>query len=107
DPQAARRAAKLEMGSIDSVKDAVDDVRTGRFVEQIAREVRFAGRMLRRSPSLAVGVVLTLALGVGANTAIFSIVRAMLIAPLPFREPSRLVFVWADLSVAGYPRAPL
>jgi predicted permease len=54
-----------------------------------------------------VAALLTLALGVGANTAIFSVAHALLVEPLPFRDPSRLVFVWADQSTEGYPRAPL
>jgi len=70
-------------------------------------DVRFAWRGLRRSPGFAAVAIVTLALGIGANTAIFSVVRAMLIAPLPFRDSSRLVFVWADMTTSGYPRAPL
>ena len=60
-----------------------------------------------RAPGVSLVIIATLALGIGANTAIFSIVNAMLIAPLPFRDSSRLVFVWSDLTDAGYPRAPL
>ena len=70
-------------------------------------DVRFAWRGLRRSPGFAAVAIVTLALGIGANTAIFSVVRAMLLSPLPFRDSSRLVFVWADMTTSGYPRAPL
>jgi putative ABC transport system permease protein len=70
-------------------------------------DVTYALRALRRFPAFSAVAILTLALGIGANTAIFSVVHAMLIAPLPFRDPAQLVFVWCDLSAAGYPRAPL
>jgi len=71
------------------------------------QSVKYALRGLRRSPAFAAVTILTLALGIGANTAIFSVVHATLIAPLPYRDPSELVFVWCDLSASGYPRAPL
>ena len=106
DPAAARRQALREIGGIERVKDAVRDQRAGQAVESTLRDVRFAWRGLRRAPGFTVAI-LTLALGIGANTAIFSVVRAMLIAPLPFRDPSQLVFVWADMTASGYPRAPL
>ena len=96
-PEAARREALIEFGGVENVKDAVRDVSRWHLVESIWRDVRFAWRGLRRSPGFAAVAILTLALGIGANTAIFSVVRAMLIAPLPFRDPSQLVFVWADL----------
>ena len=70
-------------------------------------DIAHAWRGLRASPGFMVAALLTLALGVGANTAIFSVTDALLVQPLPFRDPSRLVFVWADQSAEGYPRAPL
>ena len=107
DPIAARRQAVMEAGGIDRVKEDVRDVRIGRLAEETLRDISYAWRMLRKSPGFATAAILTLALGVGANTAIFSVVHALLIAPLPYADPSRLVFVWADQTSEGYPRAPL
>src|SRR4051794_8246 len=107
DPAAARRKALIEFGGVECVKDAVRDAGRWHWLDSTWRDVRFAWRGLRRAPGFTVVAVLTLALGIGANTAIISVVRAMLIAPLPFRDPSQLVFIWADMTVAGYPRAPL
>src|SRR5262245_32342708 len=70
-------------------------------------DIGHAWRGLRSAPGFTVAALLTLALGVGANTAIFSVTHALLVEPLPFRDASRLVFVWADQSAEGYPRAPL
>jgi predicted permease len=107
DPASARRQALLEIGGLDQVKEEVRDVRIGRFIEEALRDVSYAWRMLRKAPGFTVAAVTTLALGVGANAAIFSVVHALLIAPLPYAKPERLVFVWADQSSEGYPRAPL
>ena len=94
DPERARREALIEFGGVENVKDSVRDVSRWHLVESIWRDLRFAWRGLRRAPGFAAVAILTLALGIGANTAIFSVVRAMLITPLPFRDPSQLVFVW-------------
>src|SRR5262249_9899388 len=107
DPDSARRAARIEMGGVDPVKEATRDVRLGIGLETTLLDARYALRGLRKSPAFAVTAILTLALGIGANTAIFSVVNAMLIEPLPYRDSSRLVFVWSDMSAEGYPRAPL
>src|SRR6185295_4328892 len=92
DPEAARRAAAMEMDGIEAVKEDVRSARIGRGLETTIQDVRYAGRGLWRSRGFAAAAVLTLALGIGANTAIFSVVNAMLIAPLPYRDASRLVF---------------
>jgi predicted permease len=103
----ARRAARADIGGVDRVKEAVRDRRIGAGVEAAALDLRYGWRALRQAPGFTAVVVLTLALGVGANSAIFSIVHALLIAPLPYRDADRLVFVWSDMTTEGYPRAPL
>lgn len=75
-----------------------------RLVVDLARDVRLAGRTLRRRPGFAAVATLTLALGTGANTAIFSVVESVLLAPLPFREPARLVEVWESHLDHGWDR---
>ena len=85
-------------------------MRTGRIghgIEITMQDIRYSWRGLRKSPGFTVVVLLTLAFGIGANVAVFSVVNAMLLAPLPFRDSSRLAFVWSDMSSMGYPRAPL
>jgi len=107
DPASARRDALREVGSLARVKEEVRAVRIGSWIETALRDARYALRGLRRSPGFAAAAVVTLALGIGATSAIFSVVRAMLLSPLPYRDPSRLVFVWSDMTAIGYPRAPL
>ncbi len=63
-------------------------------LETFGRDARYAARMLRRNPGFAAVVILTLALGIGANTAIFSVVNSVLLKPLPFKDPNRLAIIW-------------
>lgn len=106
DPSSARRAAINETG-IPHVRQEVRSGRMGHGIEVTVQDVRHAWRGLRRSPGFAVIVLATLALGIGANVAVFSVVNAILVRPLPFRDAHRLVIVWSDMTAAGYPRAPL
>jgi putative ABC transport system permease protein len=73
-------------------------------VDTLLKDVRHAARMLRASPGFAVVAIVTLALGIGGNTAMFSLVNAVWRGKLPFREPERLLMIWEDASYAGFPR---
>ena len=88
-----RRQARLRVGSLDLAREAVDDQRSGRTVADAVRDVRFALRTLRRSPGLTVAILISLMLGVGGTTAIFSAVYAVLLRPLPFPRADQLHLV--------------
>ncbi len=92
----AWRAALVSFGGVQQVREAHRDVRAVRWLDDLAADVRFALRTLARHPALAGAAVLTLALGVGANTAIFSVVDAVILRPLPFPAPDRLVMLWEE-----------
>ena len=90
----ARRAARLEIGRVEQVKEHVRDVRVGAWLDVLRQDVRFAVRTLIRRPGFATVAVLTLGVGMGATTAIFSLIDSVLLKPLPFHEPDRLATVW-------------
>ena len=94
----ARRLVRLEFGAAEQVKDECRDVRTARWAETFVQDVRYAWRNLRRNPGFAAVSIATLALGIGGLTAMFSAFDTILIRPLPYADPDRLVMVWDDLS---------
>jgi predicted permease len=94
----ARREALIELGGVEQVKEEVRAMRAGRFLEDFARDVRLAFRTLAKSPSFTVVTVLALALGIGATTALFTVVWSVLLKPLPFKDPGRLVALYEHSS---------
>jgi putative ABC transport system permease protein len=89
-PEEARRRARLEFGGVEQIKEECRDVR-GRWLEDLWKDLRYTSRTLGRSPGFLAVSVLSLALGIGANTAIFSLINAVLLRSLPVQKPERLV----------------
>ena len=101
-PAEARRAARIELGGIDQVKEQVREKRSGQWVQAASADCRYGLRQLRKSPGFTFVAVLTLALGIGATTAIFSVVYGILLRPLPYFESSRIMAVF-EINSKGRP----
>jgi putative ABC transport system permease protein len=100
-PADARRLAEREFGSVTLVKEEVRDARGATLADDMARDVRFGARSLGRSPGYTAVAVITLALGIGATTAIFTAVDHVLLRPLPYQEPERLVMLFEHNDKGG------
>jgi len=114
DPEEARRQARLALGSPEQVKEECRDARGTRWVEDLAQDLRYALRTLRQRPGFAAVALLTLALGIGATTVMFTLINGVLLKPLHFPDPDRLLtlneqtkgitdYRWGDLWAYSYP----
>src|SRR5262249_43554419 len=107
-PEEARYAALRAIGGVERRKEACRDMRRVRGIEDLMEDVRYSLRTLRKSPGFMAVVALTLALGIGSNTAIFSLVNALLLRPYPYKDQDRLVWLWETklTEVPGFNPSP-
>jgi predicted permease len=93
-PEEARSAARKAFGGVEQAKEWSRDARGLRWLEELWQDLRYGGRMLRRKPGFTAVAMISLALGIGANSTVFTFINAILIRPLPYPDPERLVNIW-------------
>ncbi|MEP6765132.1 MAG: ABC transporter permease [Gemmatimonadaceae bacterium] len=101
-PEEARRAALMKVGGIERVKDDVRDVRPGMMIESAGRDLKHGFRLLKRSPGFAAIAIATIALGIGATSAIFSVINAVALKPLPYLAADQLMFISSTFPGLGF-----
>jgi putative ABC transport system permease protein len=102
----ARYTALRDLGGVEQIKEECRDMRRVSHVEHLFQDIRYGLRMLAKNPGFTTVAALTLALGIGANTAIFSVVSAVMLRPLPYEDPDRLVTLWERKAEVGDERNP-
>src|SRR5580765_1440366 len=104
-PEAAREAARREFGPVTQLAEESRDARGVAWLANGWQDIRYGGRLMRRTPAFAAAAIVTIALGIGATTAMFSVVYGVVLRPLPYRDPDRLVNLWSTAPRRGLPRA--
>lgn len=97
----AHRTALRRFGNVSSLQDLARDERRVRWLDDLSQDLRYGARQLRLNQRFALTATLLLALGIGANTAVFSVVRHVLLQPVPFRDPDRLVVLWGTGAIGA------
>src|SRR5262245_27371589 len=104
-PEEARAAAQREFGPVARLVEESREARGVSWVSCALQDLSYGWRLMRRGPGFAAAVVMTVALGIGATTTMFSVVYGVVLRPLPYREPERLVDIWSTAPKRGLPRA--
>jgi predicted permease len=105
DEREARRQALAEVGSVSSAREQIAEGRTGFALDQLVRETKYAARVLRRSPGVTLLSIATMAVGIGASAMLFALINGIVLRPLPYPEPDRLVRIFDTNASAGVDRA--
>ncbi len=100
-PDDAEREARRRFGNVGRIKDLARDIKGGGFMETLLQDLRYGARMLLKAPNYTLIAVISLALSIGANTAIFSVVNTLLLKALPYHDPDRIVLVWGVDNQSG------